>query len=266
MKHCIHFAHANSFPASTYRKMLDRLREHHEVGFMDTIGHNPAFPVTDCWPHLVDEAIEYIEQNYSVPIVAIGHSLGGFVMFYASIKRPDLFRALIILDSPLMGPRRSAGIWLAKKLGFIQRVTPGGNSLKRRDNWVDVEMVRDYYARKSLFTRFDPECLADYAEYGTVATESGGRRLKFRPVVEHEIYSTLPHDFPRYKGRLTVPALFVAGTTSDVLTRHDIDWMKRNFAIEVAYQEGSHLFPLERPLETAGLLLEWIPRLTGGEN
>ena len=264
MKPSIHFAHANSFPASIYRKMLARLGEHYPVGYMDTIGHNPAYPVTDCWPHLVDEAIEYIKQHYTLPIVAIGHSLGGFIMFYASIKRPDLFRALIILDSPLMGPMRSAGIWLAKRCGFINRVTPGGNTLTRRDLWADTAMVRDYYARKAMFARFDPDCLTAYAEEGTVPTESGERRLKFRPHVEHAIYCTLPHDFPRYKGKLAVPALFVAGTASDVLGPRDIAWMKRHFAIEVAMQEGSHLFPLEKPLETADLLLEWIPRLTGG--
>ncbi|GGY20973.1 alpha/beta hydrolase [Paludibacterium paludis] len=259
----MHFAHANSFPASTYRKMLARLGEHHHVGFMDTIGHDPAFPVTDGWPYLVDEAIQYIEEHYDAPVIGVGHSLGGIVLFYASIRRPDLFHALIILDSPLMGPFRSAGIWFAKRLGFIDRVTPGGNTLRRRDNWADVEMVRDYFARKSLFARFDADCLTDYAQAGTIATESGGRRLKFRPHVEHAIYCTLPHDYPKYRGRLSVPALFIAGAESDVLGERDIRWMRRHFAIEVDTQGGSHLFPLEHPVETADRILEWIPRLLG---
>ncbi|MEO4011147.1 alpha/beta fold hydrolase [Chromobacterium piscinae] len=170
--------------------MLGKLAGSRDVGYLDTIGHDPDFPITDCWPHLVDESIRFIEARYRGPVVGVGHSLGGFLMFYAALKRPDLFRAIIILDSPLMGPSRSFGIWLAKRLGFIQRVTPGGNTLARRDNWATVEMAHDYFARKPKFARFDPDCLADYALHGTQDDGKGGRRLKFRPQVEHDIYAS----------------------------------------------------------------------------
>ncbi|QEL55324.1 alpha/beta fold hydrolase [Chromobacterium paludis] len=261
MRETIHFAHANSFPASVYRKMLERLAQRHEVGYLDTIGHDAAYPVTDCWPRLVDESIHYIERRYAGPVVGVGHSLGGFLMFYASRKRPDLFRAVVILDSPLMGPRRSFGIWLAKRLGFIQKVTPGGNTLKRRDNWASVEMVHDYFARKPMFARFDPDCLADYAEHGTESDGEGGRRLKFRPQVEHDIYATLPHDFPCHKGRMQVPAGFIAGEASDVLRPSDIAYMQRKFGIHAETHPGGHLFPLERPIETAEHVLALVDRL-----
>jgi pimeloyl-ACP methyl ester carboxylesterase len=264
MRETIHFAHANSFPASVYRKMLNKLAERHEVGYLDTIGHDPAFPITDCWPHLVDESIRHIERSYAGPVVGVGHSLGGFLMFYAARRRPDLFRAVVILDSPLMGPRRSFGIWLAKRLGFIQRVTPGGNTLKRRDNWASVDMVHDYFARKPMFARFDPECLADYAEHGTQDDGQGGRRLKFRPRVEHDIYATLPHNFPCHKGRQKVPTGFIAGADSDVLSDADIHYMRRHFGIEVESHPGGHLFPLERPIETAEHILALVERLRHG--
>ncbi|WP_434626920.1 alpha/beta fold hydrolase [Chromobacterium sp. CV08] len=264
MRETIHFAHANSFPASVYRKLLSRLGEHHQVGFLDTIGHDPAYPVTDCWPHLVDESIAHIEGHYAGPVVGVGHSLGGFLMFYAALKRPDLFRAIVILDSPLMGPSRSLGIWLAKRLGFIQRVTPGGNSLKRRDNWASAAMARDYFARKAMFARFDPDCLDDYAELGTQEDGRGGRRLKFRPRVEHDIYATLPHDFPRHRGRLKVPAAVIAGEESDVLGEADIRFMRRHFGLRVEFHPGSHLFPLERPLQAAEHILELLERLPRG--
>ncbi|UTH73938.1 alpha/beta fold hydrolase [Chromobacterium sp. IIBBL 290-4] len=261
MRENIHFAHANSFPASVYAKLLGRLAERHQVGYLDTIGHDPAYPVTDCWPHLVDETIAYIERHYTGPVVGVGHSLGGFLMFYSAMKRPELFRAIVILDSPLMGPSRSFGIWLAKRLGFIQKVTPGGNSLKRRDNWASVEMVRDYFERKPMFARFDPDCLADYAEHGTEDDGRGSRRLKFRPPVEHAIYATLPHDFPKYRDKLKVPAAFIAGESSDVLKEQDLLFMQKRFGIQVEQHAGGHLFPLERPLETADHVLALIDRL-----
>ena len=258
MRETIHFAHANSFPASVYRKFLAALGERHQVGFLDAIGHDPAYPVTDCWPHLVEETIAHIEAHSQEPVVGVGHSLGGFLMFYAALRRPELFKRIVILDSPLMGPFRSRGIWLAKKLGFIDRVTPGGNTLKRRDNWASVDMVHDYFARKPMFARFDPDCLADYAEHGTVDDGKGGRKLKFRPQIEHEIYCALPHDFPRYRGQLKVPATFIAGTGSDVLKPADLRFMRKHFNIQVQMQQGSHLFPLEKPLETARRILDLL--------
>ncbi|TIC87023.1 alpha/beta fold hydrolase [Crenobacter intestini] len=259
----LHFAHANSFPASVYRKLLAELSLHYEVGFIDAIGHNPAFPVSDCWPHLVRETIAHIEANYREPVWGVGHSLGGFMVFYAAIERPDLFRGIAILDSPLMGPMRSRGIWLAKRLGFIHKVTPGKNTLTRRDNWAGVDSVRDYFARKPMFARWDADCLADYARHGTVDNGAGGRRLKFRPAIEHAIYCTLPHNHPRLSGRLKVPGVFVAGADSDVLRKGDLAWMQRHFGLHVVHQRGSHLFPLEHPLETAHLLRAQLERLAG---
>ncbi|AAQ60026.1 alpha/beta fold hydrolase [Chromobacterium violaceum] len=261
MREAIHFAHANSFPGSVYGKMLGKLAEGRDVGYLDTIGHDPDYPVTDCWPYLVDESVRFIETRYRGPVVGVGHSLGGFLMFYAALKRPDLFRAIIILDSPLMGPSRSFGIWLAKRLGFIQRVTPGGDTLRRRDNWATVEMAHDYFARKPKFARFDPDCLADYALHGTQDDGKGGRRLKFRPQVEHDIYATLPHDFPRHKGKLKVPAALLAGEASDVLRDGDLAFMRKHFSVKVGKQAGSHLFPLEKPLETAASIERLLAQL-----
>jgi len=261
MRETIYFAHANSFPASVYRKMLDELAGDYEVGYKDLVGHDPRFPVTDCWPHLVDETIGHIESHYSRPVIGVGHSLGGFLLFFAAIRRPELFRGLVILDSPLMGPLRSRGIWLSKKFGLIDRLTPGGKSVRRRDGWASIAEVRDYFGRKSMFARWDPDCLSDYAEFGTVDDGRGQRLLKFRPAVEHAIFRYLPHNFPRYRGRLTVPAAFVAGTHSDVIKPADLRYMQRHYGMKVQHQRGTHLFPLEHPQETAHKILELIAAL-----
>ena len=259
MSKVIHFAHANSFPASVYRQLHRPLRDAgYEVGFIDRIGHDSDYPVTDCWSHLVDETVEYIRKAYAVPVIGVGHSLGGFLLFFAAIRHPELFSQLFILDSPLMGPWRSRGIWFAKKLGFIDRITPGGQTLKRRDNWASIGAVHDYFARKTMFARFDPACLRDYAELGTIARPDGGRQLKFRPVVENAIYNALPHTVPKYKNQLHVPTVFIAGENSNVLTASDIRYMQKHFAVSVTVHKGSHLFPLEFPQQTADMILSYL--------
>ncbi len=259
--HIIHFAHANSFPASIYRKMFEVWQaQGNQVSYLDCIGHDSRYPVTDCWPHLVDETIDYLRARYQQPVVGVGHSLGGFILFFAAIREPQLFSRLIILDSPLMGPARSAGIWLAKRMGFISRVTPGGNTLKRRDRWASEQAVYDYFARKPMFARFDPDCLADYARHGTVLMPDGDRQLKFRPQAENAIYNTLPHSFPRYRGKLRVPTDFLAGEHSDVLQASDLAFMRKAFGMRIHTFPGSHLFPLESPVATASFIQELLSR------
>ncbi|BEV70724.1 MULTISPECIES: alpha/beta hydrolase [unclassified Paludibacterium] len=252
----LYFAHANSFPASVYQKMLTALGQHYTVSYTDCIGHNPAYAIRDCWPQLVDETIAAIEQGGQGPVWAVGHSLGGILVLYAAIERPDLFKGLVILDSPLFAPRRAWSIWLAKKLGFIDRVTPGGNTLKRRDSWASVEMVHDYFGRKPMFSRFDPDCLWDYARHGTIDDGHGGRQLKFRPAIEHQIYCTLPHNMHRYRDRNRVPGLYLAAGDKPVLNAHDLHYVRQRLGLQTDHQPGSHLFPLEQPLATAERIIQ----------
>jgi pimeloyl-ACP methyl ester carboxylesterase len=247
----LYFAHANSYPASVYHKMLGALAGDYTVAYTDRIGHDPHFPVTDCWPFLVDETIAAIERLAVGPVWAVGHSLGGVLVAFGAVRRPELFKGIVLLDSPLMSRQRALGIWLAKKVGFIDRVTPGGNTLKRRDCWASVDMVHEYFARKPMFARFDPDCLWDYARHGTEDDGQGGRRLKFRPAIEHNIYVTLPHDIARYADSNRVPGLYLAASEQPVLGARDLRYMHERFGLEVDRMPGSHLFPLERPLETA---------------
>lgn len=247
----LYFAHANSFPASVYRKMLTRLSEKFGVAALDTIGHDPAYPVTDCWPRLVDETLAAVSAMANGPVWGVGHSLGGILVYYAAIRRPELFRGVVVLDSPLFRPWRARSIWLAKRLGFIDRVTPGGNTLKRRDCWASADMVFDYFQRKPMFARFDPDCLRDYAERGTETDAQGNRRLKFRPGVEHAIYCSLPHDIPRHADRLQVPGVYLAAQAAPVLGARDLDYVRRRLRLQVGHAPGTHLFPFEHPIDTA---------------
>ena len=56
MRARIFFSHGNSFPGGTYRLMLDNLRQRgFEVQAIDRYGHDPKYPVTNNWPHLLEQ-------------------------------------------------------------------------------------------------------------------------------------------------------------------------------------------------------------------
>jgi len=259
----LYFAHANGFPASIYQKMLTELARDYRIATLDIVGHNPAYPVTDCWPRLVEETIQAIERQATEPVYGIGHSLGGVLMLYAAIARPELFKGLVILDAPLFGRWRACNIWLAKRLGYIDRLTPGGNTLKRRDRWASSQMAFEYFLRKPVFAHFDRDCLRDYAEHGTCSDGQGGRQLKFRPVIEHQIYRTLPHDLARMRGRLRVPAHYLVAGGGGVLSRADLKFVADGLGMQLGVAPGSHLFPLEFPLDAAAQIRRAIHAMNG---
>lgn len=77
MRDILHFSHANGFPAPVYRKLFAALNDRYTIGYLDMIGHDPRFPVTDSWPHLVEETLHTLDTRYGQPVIGVGHSLGG---------------------------------------------------------------------------------------------------------------------------------------------------------------------------------------------
>ena len=54
------FSHGNSFPASTYKVMFDNLRQRgFEVAAVEKFGHDPQYPATNNWPHLVQQLADF---------------------------------------------------------------------------------------------------------------------------------------------------------------------------------------------------------------
>lgn len=263
IKPYLHFSHANSFPAGSYRKFLNVLAPHYQIGHIETLGHDPRYPVTDCWPHLVEQTIHYVEQHYPEPVIALGHSLGGVLSFMAARQRPDLFRAVVMLDSPVLTRSACAVLWLGKRLGFIERLSPGGGqTLRRRRLWPSRDAAYAHFRRKKMFASWDPDCLRDYIEAGTHPDPSGeGVRLAFSPEVESSIYSSLPHYFPSWRSADRPPIGFIGGESSEYLRRADLIQMRRRFGIEIMQIKGGHLFPFERPDEAAGMVLGMLDKL-----
>jgi pimeloyl-ACP methyl ester carboxylesterase len=204
--------------------------------------------VTDGWPHLVAELIDHVAASYRGPVIAAGHSLGGFLALRAAARRPELFRAVIVMDSPIVRRWSGTALQMVKRLGLVDRVTPAGATRRRRSEWASVEEAIGHFRGKRSFRGFDPECLRDYATLG-MEPHGKGVRLAFDPEIEYRIYRTIPHDIVRDLAALEVPAGFVRGEDSDEMRRPGLVDVRRHF--RVARVPGGHLFPFERPREAA---------------
>ena len=247
----LHFVHGNSFPAGTYRVFLDQLRSNHVVGVSDMLGHDPAYPVTDGWRELVQELIATLEARYSAPVVLLGHSLGGILSLMAARARPDLVRAVIVLDSPLVAGWRALLLRVVKFLKLDGKFSPARFAEKRRCVWDSVEQARQHFAAKEKFAIWPPEVLWDYMQAGLVPSAQGVS-LRFTREVETAIYRTLPHGLGRLIRRPpAVPIGFIGGTESIECAQAGDYYTKKLMGRNYTLIPGGHLIPLEQPEQTA---------------
>jgi pimeloyl-ACP methyl ester carboxylesterase len=240
--------------------MLGELGKRYRLSWIEAIGTDPRYPVTEGWGHLVDQTIAAIEAAYSKePVFAAGHSLGGYLSFLAAVRRPELFRAIVLLDAPIIGPFRGSVLGASKRLGIVDRVTPAGATRDRRSHWKTQAEARAHFRTRRLFRHFAEECLDDYVRHGMVRDDAGELRLRIDPLTETQIYRTIPHGMMKSLGALRVPAGFLGGADSDVVRRVRLAGMRPKFVLRKV--PGGHLFPLERPREAAQALLQLIDEL-----
>lgn len=253
LKDIIHFAHANGFPARTYDKLFSFLEKDFEIGFLERHGHNPKFPVTDNWNFLKEELKTEIINRYSQPIVGIGHSLGGVLHFLVAVENPELYKQIILLDSPIISRFSSHSLRVLKLTKLIDRYTPSQLTRFRRNFWQTKEEAFEHFRKKPNFSAFDEDVLRDYVEKGLIESEKGFE-LFFNQNVEAKIYRTIPHHLPKFRGKLRVKTTYVGGNRSREGKLAGLSFMKNNFPIDFLLIEGSHLFPLENPQETAQII------------
>jgi len=249
----IHFAHANGFPAGTYTKLFSYLEDKFEIGFLERHAHNPKFPVSDNWKFLKDELREEIERRYTEKIIGVGHSLGGVLHFLVAVENPALYRQIILLDAPVISRLSSQGLRILKLTRLIDRYSPSQITRFRRNLWSSKEEAFEHFKKKPKFASFDEDVLRDYVRFGTVETGKGFE-LFFSPKTEAKIYRTIPHHLPDFRGKLKIPTAYIGGTRSKEGELARLSFMKKHFPVDFYQIEGSHLFPFEKPFETAKMI------------
>ncbi|MFZ5756230.1 MAG: alpha/beta fold hydrolase [Pseudomonadota bacterium] len=244
------FSHANGFPSGTYRKFLDELSGVADVIAPDMYGHDPRFPVDDNWGNLALELLAFLRERADRPVYGIGHSMGAMVTFMAAHREPERFRAIVMLDPPVINGFAAYPFQVLKWLGRADPVTPAGKSKFRRTVWPSREAALAELSRKKLFANFDPDCMRAYVESGTEPCAEGVQ-LRYRLPVELAGFRTTPSNPHRFLRPLRVPGLLVTGETSDVARPDHVARLHRRHRMEHRVMPGGHLFPLEHPLETA---------------
>ena len=128
MTHLV-FSHGNSFPAGTYNVLFEHLRARgFEVSAVDRFGHDPRYPVTSNWPHLVQQLADFAQeqvQRAGAPVFLVGHSLGGILSVMAAAQHPGLARGVLMLDSPLVSGWRATTVGVPSTRSWWGGCRPG---------------------------------------------------------------------------------------------------------------------------------------------
>ena len=266
------FFHGNSFPASTYNVMLNELRRRGlKVHALEKIGHNPAFPVSSNWPYLVEEVNAFAQplvDAHTGPVVLVGHSLGGILSLMLAAQYPHLAHAVVMVDAPAVAGWQANLLHLSKKLSFTAKYSPGAVSHKRRNQWGSLDEVRQHFASKKNFARWQAQVLEDYITHGTQEVTVQGqvfRELSFSREIETQIYNTVPHHLEALIKRhpLKCPVSLVAARHSREIKIAGIEFSKRITKGRITTIDGTHLVPMESPLATAAAVEAAILNMLG---
>lgn len=260
----IHLAHANGFPPAAYRLLAETLTDRFRVLSLPA---RPLWPgsqpesIAD-WHLLADDLIEGLDVLGLRDILGVGHSLGGVLTLWAAIRRPDLFRAVVLIDQVILPPAWLQMIRLIRRLGLYWHQPLVQAALHRRQTWPSRQACYEHYRARPLFASWPEASLRAYVEAATRPRADGGFELVYPPQWEARIFATTPTDIWRDVPQLRLPALFVRGEHSDVFRPE----CQRRIACYLpgaqfaVVPNAGHLVPLECPAETEAAIRDFLER------
>ena len=215
-------SHATGFHALAYRTMADELAHRFDAWGHDSRGHGSTVAPADWtvdWRGYGDDALAasswLVERSGTDgELVGFGHSMGGATLLMAALRRPGLFRALVLYEPIVFPPIDGmAGLDPADS-----PLTQGAR--RRRGVFGSYAEAIDNYRSKPPMNAFDLRALDDYVRGG------------FRPVDPSdpdgavELTCTPAHEAATFAGShasglwalvptITTPTLVVGGHPAD---------------------------------------------------
>lgn len=249
------FAHANGFNAQTYRTLLQPLAGQLRVVAFDMRGHGfttlPADPaLIRGWRVYRDDLIRFAERLGGEPKIFAGHSLGATTSLMAAAARPDLSRALLLIE-PVLPPTRTVALAAFARIvrredSLLPRVAP---ARRRRARFASHAEAVAAFRSRGAFKTWPEAMLADYVEGGLLKDEAGGFRLACAPSWEAANFAVFPFGLASLGARIRVPLTILCGTVHSAANEAVLQGLvRRHRDTRVEHVEGaSHFLPMERP-------------------
>ncbi|MBU1903148.1 MAG: alpha/beta hydrolase [Proteobacteria bacterium] len=260
----VHLAHATGFCAGAYTPIAETLGRRLRVLGMDDRGHGKTTAEANPrklknWNGFAEDLAHFF-KHLQEPVIAMGHSRGAVASLLVAVKRPDLIRALILIDPTILPFSWMWWWYLAKKTGFASRVPIAARAARRNPFWPDRETLLNAYRAKHPFRSWANGFLEGYIADGTKTSETGGIRLCCTPEWESRCFSVCSHDIWRYIPRLQLPTLLLYGADSDTFLPPAVKRFQAKVphAVIRRFENTSHFVPMERPDDTATVIFRFL--------
>ncbi|MEM9326610.1 MAG: alpha/beta hydrolase [Bacteroidota bacterium] len=245
-----------------YRRMVEPLLPHFRVVGMES---RPLWPgssmdETSSWEEMADDLIAFFDQQGWQKVVAVGHSLGAAKIVFASLKRPDLFSRVALVEPPLL-PKWIFNLVSILPIDLRKKVVPPSRvAEKRTDRWPTDRAFFDYIRPKRVFAKIPDDVLMDYVTHTHKGIEDGTVRLRYPKEWESHVYASLQSPWDGLS-KMTHPTLAIRGTDSDVISPRSWEkWQRIQGEAEFKEVQGGHLVPFESPTKVGECVARFLVR------
>lgn len=258
--------HATGFHARLWDQVVAALPPGTHAIAPDHRGHGRSFrpAILSDWGANADALLPLVDRLAARPLVGCGHSMGGHVLTRLSALRPAAFQHLVLIDPVIMDPS------LYKGAADIPVPDPADHPVARRRNrWDSEAAMRERFADRAPYSRWDPAVLADYCRYGLLPAADGeGLELACPPALEASMYQNALRTDPHvWLGDVAAPVTLIrapAGERGDPLDfSQSPTWTGLGPAIgavrDELWADCSHFIPMEAPGRVAALLAGLTP-------
>ena len=262
-----HFLHGNGFCAGTYTPFIRYLVDNLHILASDVRGHGgsdqPKVERVRHWEIFAKDLKILIEQKLSPPVIGIGHSLGAVTTYMAAAQNPHLFSGIVLID-PVILPRRFLWLIAATRLLGLRGNFPLAKMARRRRRIFKgkQEALRLFAAGRGIFKSWSIEFVHAYLECGLLEKDEKTAILKCDPELEAQIFESIPLNAWRYAKNISCPVLAIRGELSDIFFADAAERLKNiiaDYELQTIPHSG-HFPPMEKPQESANLILDFIGR------
>jgi pimeloyl-ACP methyl ester carboxylesterase len=205
--------------------------------------------------------LQWVDESGEQSVIGVGHSLGAIATLSAALRRPEMFRAVVLID-PVLLHQRLLFFWrLFQKLGLAHQVHPliSGAKRRRRVFATKAEMFARYRP-KAMFARLTDPALQAYVDAMARPRADGQFDLAYPPDWEVAIYAYGPITLWNKLRELRPPLLIIRGEHSDTFHPPAMRQVHARLpeAKIITVPNTGHLVPLEQPEEVARLIREFL--------
>jgi len=214
------------------------------------------------WQVYVDDLIGFLDQQNQGPVIGMGHSMGAACTVLAAQQRPDLFSALVLIETVMVS--RSAN-WMMRLMPrqLMLRTQPAKGTLAKKDAWDSRQQFIDSYSQHRAYKRFDTDAWQAVEQYGVIETDDGTFRLAFPKQWEAHNY-TLPLYLIDNLAALNIPCVSIQ-TRPSLFCAAPMwtEWRKRcPETVFLEAPEFGHLLPLESAETTDRLIRQGLSAIS----